>query len=120
MEMNPQVVNEEPEDVIKASAGAQTEVKDTPVLERRTTWAALVAAIPGVLLAAPDLARLLLPFIPESSRERVLGLSLAVALVAGIIFNRTATKNAYEGLGSELKDTKQVVQVLLNEKNERR
>ena len=43
-----------------------------------------------------------------------------MALVAGIIFNRTATKNAYEGLGSELKDTKQVVQVLLNEKNERR
>ena len=107
-------------EVIKASAASQEEVKDTPPLQRRTTWALIVGAFPGLLLAAPDLARTLLPFIPEGSRDRVLALAAGLSLAAAIVFGRTSTKNSYEESGAQIRDLQKVTSILLREKEERR
>ncbi len=66
---------------------------DSPVHQRKVTWAAVVSAALGFLALAPDLAHTLLPFIPDPYRERVLAGAAGAAMIAGTLLGRTATAN---------------------------
>lgn len=120
MEAPLNIPSEDPADVIKASAGSQEEVKDSPPLQRKAVQAAVPGGILLVLAQAPEITRLLFPFIPDAWRDRALAIAGTIALVVGVLFSRTATKDSYEANGSQIRDLQKVVGVLLREKGERR
>lgn len=70
-----------------------TQPVDTHPTRWQVTWATVLAAIPGFLALAPELAQHTLPFIPDEYRQRVLAGASLCAIIAGQLLNRKATFN---------------------------
>lgn len=94
----------------------QGPTKDTPVMKRKVTWAVILAAIPGLMFAAPDLARAALPFIPEPYRDRWTAGATVILLFAGVIWNRSAVKDGYEENAKKIDSLEKSVRFLVAEK----
>lgn len=104
---------------IDKALNPQDPTKDTPVLERKVTRALIVAAIPALMFAAPDLARAALPFIPEPYRDRWTAGATILCLAAATIWNRSAVKDGYEANAEKIDGLEKSVRFLVAEKENR-
>lgn len=94
----------------RPAPGSEPEApQDTPVFQRKATWAAISTTIFGLMLAAPELARNLLPFVPDSYRERVIAGAAVLSVVAGILANRSAAGNAHRAAQAGIREVKREI-----------